>query len=135
MQPFFSRQIEAQQQAEEVLGLLQLAGANRDHLSLLTATLREEINACGEPASSVPLFMPSSMDQRRERLTARLNYLRANSYRLPLSGGSDPRIDKTELDRGVRALRAKLDAGTVSKDDIHAMAIKCARNLAKQRAR
>jgi hypothetical protein len=135
MQPFFSRQIEAQQQAEEVLGQLQQAGANQDHLSLLTGTLREEINACGEPESLVPLFMPSEVDQRRERLTARLNYLRANSYRLPLSNGSDTVINKRQLDRGVRELRAKLEAGTVSKDGLRAEAVVVARKLAEQRAR
>jgi len=48
--------------------------------------------------------MPSEVDQRRERLTARLNYLRANSYRLPLPIGSGPAIDKVRLDRGLRKL-------------------------------
>jgi len=136
MQAFYSDQMRSVQEAEEAFELLQLAGANTEHLGFITAKLREQIDECGEPASLVPTYGDSKIDQRRWRLTAKLNYLCSQAWRLPIPIGRDTPLAKmrSQLEREYRELQSNVQAGKVSKGDLRRMASEAARKSAKQNA-
>ncbi len=124
---FYADQIKSAQEAEEVLDLLQLAGLNRDHLALLMGKLYEQLDKCwGVPDPD--LRATPRLSARGQRIQARLAYLRANAWKLPLALHSDTRITKTQFER------SKVGAGPIPTDDLRRIAVRSARKLAKQKA-